>query len=140
MYAMIRRSPLFRSFGLLAAAWLGVFLAEPPALHMCAAHAVHGSGTLAAASAAHAGHAMTMADGTMMPSHDAPAPGHHTAQCTCPGGCVTSGAVSAPATAIATIAVAPIAVRDRQPRAVVAVAACDGEHLLPFANGPPATA
>jgi hypothetical protein len=137
---MRSRSRLSRFVGIAFALWFAVFQTEPAVVHACAmhdggsGHGAHGS-VAAAASDAHAGHALTDAS-----SETAPSPDESTATCTCPSGCTATAAVAVPEadeTSVTDIVANDSA--DALPSAVV-VHPASVDHDLPFANGPPSRA
>lgn len=137
---MGRHSPVTRLLWLGVTAWLLVFRLEPQALHACAMH----SGAHTSAAGGHAAHQMAGHDMTaghaMAPATDESSAPTGPAQCTCPGGCTMTSPVAPPNPAETATAVAPISVRVEAPRERTALSARDAEFVLPFANGPPATA
>jgi hypothetical protein len=143
--------------GALLAPWLALLMAEPVALHGCAMHAApspvattaahaatatdagdamagmhamsHASATPTATTAARAHLASTThSSGTDAPSHQ---------HCDCLSGCCTSAPTSLPtltaAALVASVASAPTQLAHPQVAALVSA-----DHVLPFANGPPA--
>ena len=132
----MRRSLSFRLFAALFAPWFALTVAEPLALHDCPIHSVH-------AVAAHsvADHTM-MADGgmdhaTAPAHHDAPGHGSHR-QCCCPDSSCASAIVALTSSA-PQLAWVPAQIQRDVPRAAAdAWVLSNAEHVLPFANGPPA--
>jgi hypothetical protein len=133
MMMMLRRSPGTRLFAAAFAPWLALVMAEPVALHECAMHSGHGVQATTTAMAHQHGtgaHADTVPAHT--PSRDAAAN-----YCTCLGGCCAAAAVALPGAVELSFAPASVrAERCAEPCEQAVPAA--GEHLLPFANGPPA--
>jgi hypothetical protein len=130
-----RRSLWRRSVAALFAPWLMVVMAEPAALHTCAMHAGHMVRMADMAASADAGHHMDAPDADQAPG----TPEHSSHHCTCLGGCCAASPVATPsAPELSWVPVehrrgdSPIA--DEQRPAISA------EHVLPFANGPPARA
>lgn len=130
----MRRSPVTRVFAALLAPWCAVVMAEPMALHECAMHSGH-SGQAAAVSHMHGMSATAATAGNAVPAR----PGHDGAAkyCTCLGGCCAATGASVPSTI--ELSFAPTVVREARAQAPVAlVVPAAAEHVLPFANGPPA--
>ena len=109
----MRRSLWHRALAAVMAAWLAIVMAEPALLHACPTH------------------------GVAPATGDAPA--QHGHQCTCLGQCHAPVGVAAPAALVSLASgLEVVAARDSGlpdfEYAPVAAA-----HVLPFANGPPAT-
>jgi hypothetical protein len=132
----MRRSLSFRFFSALFAPWFALSVAEPVALHDCPIHSVH-----AVASHQMADHIM-MADGGMdhaaPPAHrDASSHGSHR-QCCCPDSSCASAVVALTSSA-PHHAWVPVEIQREVPRAEAdSLVPSNAEHVLPFANGPPA--
>lgn len=132
-YSLVRRSAWLRA---LIALWALVFtavLSGAPGLHACP---VHGEGEAHATPVAGAGHAMQMAGGVHV---TAPADQrqHEGVDCTCLGLCCAP-AVGAPARNVellvdGTLLPAP------PPETIASIPILWRTHVLPFANGPPAS-
>lgn len=123
----MRRSPVARLFAAVLAPWFALVMAEPAALHQCAMHSRHGVTTMASQHATHA-HAVPVR---------APDPDQTARHCTCLGGCCAAAPVAVPGAVEFSFAPASVrSGRSAQPAEQFAPAAA--EHLLPFANGPPA--
>jgi hypothetical protein len=122
-----------RALALLLGCWLAMVMVEPPVLHACPMHGpkaggAHGAAVADASPAAHAAHGDA-------PERGAPGGGH---QCSCLGDCGSAGVQGAllPATHPARWAPAAVVRPAPVPSAIV-VALPQGDHVLPFANGPP---
>lgn len=131
----MRRSLPFRLFAALFAPWLAFSVAQPLALHDCPVHSVH-----AAATASMADH-MMMADGAMdhaaAPAHRHASHGSHR-QCCCPDSSCASLVVALVSPALPHAWV-PVEIQRNVRRGEVnAFPPSNAEHVLPFANGPPA--
>jgi hypothetical protein len=127
----------------LFALWFAVILGDPGVLHSCAMHGAGGGhgghGSAAATTAPAEMHGMSHDMSDM--AHGAPAESPHDRQppvCTCVGHCCATTA-TAPLPRVATIELPTLDVPHVAPSvgpAEFAPAAPD--HLIPFANGPPA--
>jgi hypothetical protein len=134
----MRRSLLRRVFAAVLAPWVVVVMSEPAALHECAMHSAHAI----PASAAHTHGMSAHVHGMTGSEHLAPqgSPSHDAASkyCTCLGGCCAATILALPG--VAELSFAPIGIRAERPaESAERSAPATTEHLLPFANGPPAT-
>ena len=120
----MRRTPWSRAFAVLMAVWLAVSLAEPAILHACPVH----GGIGAEASHAAMPHAM----------HH---PVRHEDQarhlCSCIGACCSAAPIGL-ATAPISVASSAIVVTTDALLPEYSPSGASAEHVLPFANGPPA--
>jgi hypothetical protein len=131
----MRRSLLRRAFAAVFAPWVVVVMSEPAALHECAMHSVHGTALSAAPMPGLPGHAHSMSGHTV--SQGAPGHGAALKYCTCLGGCCAATIPGLPG--VAELSFAPVGIRAERPVESAERAASEAtEHLLPFANGPPA--
>jgi hypothetical protein len=132
----VHRNTLSRSFAGLLSIWLAVCMAEPAQLHTCTMH-----GGLAIQTSVPGVHANHRAHHEETRPQTGSNRGHHSdsqsRQCSCLGDCSTAGAaVGLPATIVSLEAIA--AIRESGPRFDAASSVVSaGNHLLPFANGPP---
>jgi hypothetical protein len=115
----------------LFALWFAVVLGDPGMLHSCAMHGGE-----------HAGHGTAAAQHHMAGmAHEAPAePQRDQAPpvCTCVGHCCATTA-PAPLPLVATLELPALDVAHAAPNVVPAeIAPAAPDHLIPFANGPPA--
>ena len=128
----MHRSASVRFLAAIVAAWLAIVLAEPAALHTCAAHGSAASASTTGEHGAHAGHGGHAHEAGAPTGSDAP----ESHQCSCVGHCA-SGSVAALAPADpaigATILLASTGGSIRDPRFTPVAA----DFVLPFANGPP---
>jgi hypothetical protein len=141
----MRRSLSFRLFAALFAPWFAVVVAEPVPLHDCPMHSLHPAAAHPMASSsvtpaggrgmsgmAHAG----LEQSKSFKEHGLPThPAHH--QCCCMGAsCATALAAIARVPHLAWI---PVQLRSETvPTFAASFANSSAEHVLPFANGPPA--
>ncbi|HEU4631469.1 MAG TPA: hypothetical protein VFS08_17075 [Gemmatimonadaceae bacterium] len=135
------RRPVHRAVAWLMAVLLALVVLEPMRVHDCP---LHGQLALrqAAGAPAHAGHGahgapMSAADGAAshhggQPAHDGPHP------CDCLGACGLTTLVALTPPAAVHVVTATVAVTAAPLAAAPVVAAPAAEHVLPFANGPPA--
>jgi hypothetical protein len=143
----MRRSLSSRLFAALFAPWFAFVVAEPVPLHDCPVHSAHAVSGVSALAPDAASHAMMMAHGEMdhaAMQESAPAEHHHGSehaghhQCCCLGMSCAS-AIVALAPAPLPLAWVPVEVVRNVPRpAAIPLAPSGADHVLPFANGPPA--
>src|SRR5437867_6761548 len=132
--AAMHRQWWARPLAILMALWLSLTLGEPGVVHFCP---MHGGGAGARAVGHGVGHDATTHAATQQ--HRAP-PGHGHAGCTCLGACSVTGFGPVLPSVAAPVPVAPISVPTAAPPAERAGRRPSPDRLLPFANGPPATA
>lgn len=134
----MRRSLLRRGFAAVLAPWVVAVVSEPAALHECAMHSAHGIPAFTAQMHGMSGHVHGMTPSGQFASRGTPSDDAAGKYCTCLGGCCAATILMLPG--LAELSFAPVSIRAERPaesaeRAVPAAT----EHLLPFANGPPAT-
>lgn len=136
-----------------AAAWLllllfAVVIGEPLRAGACPTHASLGAGAgVAPESAAHGGHASHASHASHVGAHAAadaadaaPADdGREAHQCDCLGTCCTAALVRAPRPLVLHLVEVGL-VEAAAPPVRLAPVATSGDHVLPFANGPPTLA
>jgi hypothetical protein len=140
----MRRSLSFRLFTALFAPWFAILVAEPVPLHDCPMHSLHPAAAHAMTSR-HAPPAEAFGTPTMprpgmehsKSGHEHGAPVHSAHQCCCMGVCCATAL--APIARVPQLAWVPAALRSEVVPTFAASSGFDSaEHVLPFANGPPA--
>jgi len=122
------RSRWSRLLAALLTLWLGVFLADPDALHACPVHS-----PVAAQAHGHAGHHDMGRDMGHDMGHDAHHAGH---ACSCPGPCCAAATTPLPAVSLELVLGAPVVVaRPGRPEHEYVAAWVD--FVLPYATAPP---